>query len=291
MSIWRRIALFPLTRLLIWFATGLLSATVLRLLLKLVHAPGPILLAGEAAGMFLGLIFLARVVERRPLRDVGMAPKGLIRDTLAGFAIGAALLSAVIGTMALAGWYQIGQFTWSAALFWTYLLHYLLVGIQEEIALRGVFFRAVEESLGSYISLGLSALLFGILHIVNPNATLASALAISLEAGVLLAAAYMLTRSLWLAIGIHWGWNFIQGPVFGAAVSGGQGKSLIKPLITGPAWATGGAFGPEGGLIAVVICTLAGILLLYLAARRGQVIAPYWRRPSAAENHVAEDRM
>jgi membrane protease YdiL (CAAX protease family) len=287
MSVWRRILLFPLTRLVIWFAAGLLSATVLRLLLKLVHAPGPIVLAGEAGGMFLGLIFLAKVVERRPLRAVGLSPKGILRETLLGFAIGAALLSAVIGTMALAGWYHIGQFTWSTALFWTYLLHYLLVGIQEEIALRGVFFRAVEESLGSYISLGLSALLFGILHIVNPNATLASALAISLEAGVLLAAAYMLTRSLWLAIGIHWGWNFIQGPVFGAAVSGGQGKSLIKPLITGPAWATGGAFGPEGGLIAVLICTLAGVLLLYLAARRGQVVAPYWRR-STTENQVAD---
>lgn len=288
MSVWRRIVMFPLTRLVIWGAAFLLSATVLRFLLQLLHVRGPFLLVSEAAGIFLGYIFLVKVVERRPLREGGLTARGLVRDTLLGFAIGAALMAAVVGTMALAGWYRIDHVTWNATLFWTFLYHYLQVGIQEEIALRGVFFRAVEESLGSYLSLGLSALLFGLLHIMNPNATLTTALAISLEAGILLAAAYMLTRSLWLAIGIHWGWNFVQGPVLGAAVSGGAGESLIKPVITGPAWATGNAFGPEGGLIAVVICTAAGILLLYLAARRGQVIAPFWRRRLRTDHGVAD---
>jgi uncharacterized protein len=88
----------------------------------------------------------------------------------------------------------------------------------------------------------------------------------------------MLTRSLWLAVGIHWGWNFVQGPVFGAAVSGGESEGLFKPVISGPEWATGGAFGPEGGLLALVLCTAAGVVMLVMAHRRGRVVLPSWRK-------------
>ncbi len=93
--------------------------------------------------------------------------------------------------------------------------------------MRGVLFRIVEESLGSWIALALSAALFGALHAFNPGATLTSSIAIALEAGVLLAAVFMVTRRLWMVIGLHTAWNFTEGGVFGASVSGGDAHGML----------------------------------------------------------------
>jgi hypothetical protein len=97
-----------------------------------------------------------------------------------------------------------------------------------------------------------------------------------LEAGILLAAAYMLTRRLWLCMGLHFAWNFTQGGIFSAAVSGGASHGLLKATLVGPDWLTGGAFGPEASAVAVVVCTTAGLLLLVAADRKGHVIQPAW---------------
>lgn len=83
--------------------------------------------------------------------------------------------------------------------------------IAEEILFRGLLFRLSEEKLGSYIAIGISSLLFGIAHYVNPGATILSAVAIGLESGIILSSVYILTRKLWLNISIHFTWNFITG--------------------------------------------------------------------------------
>ena len=73
------------------------------------------------------------------------------------------------------------------------------------------------------------------------------------EAGLLLGSAYKWSGTLWLPIGIHWSWNFFQGPIFGFAVSGNETPSLVKSVIDGPAWLTGGAFGAEASVPAFVV--------------------------------------
>ena len=100
------------------------------------------------------------------------------------------------------------------------LLLLLAAAMQEELVFRGMIFRLLERTLGSWIAVTLSALAFGVLHLTNPGATLVSTLAITLTAGVIMAAIYLLTRSLWWVIGLHLGWNFFEGPVFGAQISG-----------------------------------------------------------------------
>lgn len=130
----------------------------------------------------------------------------------------------------------------------------------------------MEEWLGSWWALALSALLFGLLHLPNQNSSLFAALCIAVEAGILLGAAFMLTRNLWLAIGIHWAWNLFEGPVFGTPVSGGAWEeSFVRPVIQGPTLLTGGAFGPEASLYCLLVATAAGVILLWQAVRRGQV--------------------
>src|SRR5205085_1853499 len=132
---------------------------------------------------------------------------------------------------------------------------------------RGVIFRITEESLGTWIALAISSLLFGGAHLLNPHSTLAAASAIAIEAGLLLGAAYVLTRSLWLGIAIHAAWNFAEEGLFGVADSGQVSKTggLLIPKITGPTVLTGGIWGPEMSIVAVLLCTTAGIALLMIA--------------------------
>jgi uncharacterized protein len=146
----------------------------------------------------------------------------------------------------------------------------LLAGVGEELIFRGAVYRLFEEGFGTTIAVLISGALFGLLHAGNPGATAASSIAIALEAGVLLAAAYAVTRSLWLPIGLHFGWNFTEGGIFGAAVSGHPGKGLINVSLAGPDYLTGGKFGPESSVAAVGACLAVALVMLVLAARRGE---------------------
>lgn len=149
---------------------------------------------------------------------------------------------------------------------------YLVVAVGEEIIFRGVLFRWIDERFGFWWALGISGLVFGLAHIFNDGATIWSSLAIALEAGVMLGAAYKYSGNLWFPIGIHWAWNFTQGTIFGFAVSGTQvGYSLLMPDIDGPVWLTGGAFGAEASPIAAVIGLALAIHLIY--ASKDQMMA------------------
>src|SRR3569623_1441122 len=162
----------------------------------------------------------------------------------------------------------------------------IVSGFTEEIMLRGWFFRLTEKWLGSWTALALSAALFGALHLGNKNATLLAGVAIMLEAGIMLAAIYMITRRLWAAIGVHAAWNFAQGGIYGIPVSGGAMDGIIRPEIRGSDLLTGGAFGAEASLPAIVIATAFGLVLLYVAWRRGRFVAPLWvRRRQSAGAH------
>jgi CAAX protease family protein len=143
-------------------------------------------------------------------------------------------------------------------------------GVCEELIVRGGIYRIVESGMGTLIALIVSSLTFGFLHIANPGATILSSVAITLEAGILLAAAYALTRSLWLAIGLHFAWNFTEGGIFGAQVSGARVSGLLNVPLSGTTLMTGGSFGPEASLPAIVVCTAAGLIMLMLAIRRGE---------------------
>ncbi len=144
------------------------------------------------------------------------------------------------------------------------------VAVLEELILRAVVFRIVEDVSGTTIAVIVSAVIFGLLHGINPGATTVSTVAIALEAGILLAVAYAVTRNLWFAIGIHMAWNFTEGDVFGAQVSGGAGAhSLYKFTLTGPDLLTGGSFGPEASVVAVGVCLFAAIVIGVMVVRRG----------------------
>ena len=160
----------------------------------------------------------------------------------------------------------------------------MLFRSMEELLFRGILFRHLEDFGGSWFALALTSGLFGVAHIFNPNATAFSSFAIAVEAGVLLGGAYMLTRSLWAPIGIHAAWNFTQGEVYDVPVSGIDGTGLVEAKLSGPELLSGGSFGLEASVIALVIATAAGIWLVVRAVRAGHIVRPWWIRRKLARS-------
>jgi membrane protease YdiL (CAAX protease family) len=248
-------------------ADGLLERRTPASLLEMARVAAALVLS---AVMVAAYRWLVSVLERRSADELGLDGAGR------GLAIGIAAGMGLFGLVCLVIW-SLGALTFRGYAGLSGVGYALSVAITsaagEEIVFRGVVFRLLEERLGSTVALILSAAAFGGVHLVNPGATWTSALAIALEAGVLLGLAYVTTRSLWLPIGLHFGWNFTEGGVFGAAVSGGQIQGIIVAPLSGPPLITGGAFGPEASLAAVAVSLIASALLASWALRTGS-----WRR-------------
>ncbi|GAB2556218.1 lysostaphin resistance A-like protein [Rhodanobacter koreensis] len=225
----------------------------------------------------LGYAILVRLIERRPMCE--LSPRAIPSWGLAGLVTGAVLFSVVVGVLWLAGSYHVTgtdpQVDWLPGV----LVAGMGAGIGEEIIARGVIFRIVEEGLGTWWALAISALFFGAAHIFNPGATLWSSAAIAIEAGLLLAMIYHVTRSLWACIGLHAAWNIMQGTVYGIPVSGGASKGWLISHRTGPDWLSGGVFGAEASVVALAVCSLLTAALLVVAWRRGSILpCKPWQR-------------
>ncbi len=241
--------------------------------------------SGSVANYLLGVLLIfgicgiyavyVRLIERRPVSE--FSGHAALAEFGSGLLVGSLLFCLVMLALWILGALEItGMNPW--LLLFPPLLGALLAGFMEEILIRGILFRIIEESLGTWIAMAVSAVIFGLLHIFNPGATLVSTIAIALEAGILLAAVYAYTRRLWMVIALHAAWNFTEGGIFGANVSGGSAHGLFISQFHGSALLTGGKFGPEASLPAVLICLAAGIVFLMLAYRQGNFVQPIWRR-------------
>ncbi|TGG83898.1 CPBP family intramembrane glutamic endopeptidase [Streptomyces albus] len=234
-----------------------------------------------AALAVLGYGWVVRRTEHRPAADV--ARERAVARTGWGILIGAGMFGAVIANLYTAGFYEIDGFGSVAGALG---LAGFMAGAAatEEIVYRGVLFRIVEERIGTYLALALTGLVFGLSHLFNEHATLWGGLAIAIEAGFMLAAAYVATRSLWLTIGVHFGWNFAAAGIFSTEVSGnGANRGLLDTSTSGPELLTGGAFGPEGSVYSVGFGALLTLVFLWLARRRGNIVPFGSRRTSDAE--------
>ncbi len=221
-------------------------------------------------------VYLFKYYEKRKITE--FSQKGLLKNLGFGILLGALLQALTILVIYLKGGYSVVSI--NPVLFIIPPLTMAFTSsVFEETIMRGIIFRIIEEKLGSYFALIISALLFGAMHLANPNSSLIAGLGIAIQAGLLLAAAYIYTRNLWFPIAIHFAWNFTQSAIFGASVSGNSiSKTLITSNIEGAEWFTGGAFGPEGSLQATLFCSIATIILLVLSHKEGKLIKPYWTK-------------
>lgn len=225
-----------------------------------------------------------RLVERRRVTE--LAFKGSPAEFGNGLLLGTGLFTVTIGILWVIGCYHVtGMNNWFMLV--ESLGMAVLSGFVEELMMRGIIFRITEESVGTWIALVLSAFLFGAMHLGNPHATVTSAAAIALEAGLLLGACYVLTRRLWFAIGLHLAWNFTQGGIFGVAVSGTTPKGILQSTLSGPDFLSGGGFGAEASIVAVIVCVTGFIVVIMKAQKKGQIVKPFWQRePDRTEIQV-----
>jgi membrane protease YdiL (CAAX protease family) len=220
-----------------------------------------------AAGiMIFAYCVLVRVVEQRwPLE---LATRGFIFGT-GGTLVGIALfvvLYAVLWMLGVASLHGVRGFDGVALI----LGLSIISGVAEELVVRGGVFRPLEGAFGTVIALIVSGALFGIFHASNPSATIVSTVSIAVEAGLLLGLAYTATRGLWFPIGIHFGWNFAEGGIFSATVSGFRSNGILDVPLSGPEILTGGAFGPEASVVSVVVCLVGAGLIGWAAIRAGR---------------------
>ncbi len=223
----------------------------------------------SAAGVA-GYIFLYRFYEKRRITELGF--KGFGKQAVIGTALGVGVVAVVVMVLALTGSYTITALNRSENLLIALILS-LCVGLFEEVLSRGVLFRLCEKMTGTIGAICISSVVFGAVHITNEGMNLTGCINIAVTAGVMFSAAYVITRSLWLPIFIHAAWNFTMGGIFGATVSGTDYPGWLISEIEGPQWLTGGTVGPEGSVVLTVLGIAVSIVMLRIAARRGQIIS------------------
>jgi uncharacterized protein len=230
---------------------------------------------GSAAGLLVGGLASAvsaalstwlfrRFVDRRSWSDLGLQRgRGSARELASGFGLGTLLMAGIAVIEIALGWYRfegvapVGEAT---ARLVVGLIAFAAVAFGEELVVRGYILQTLTEGWGTIPAAVTSSLVFGLLHLGNPNSGPIAVAGITV-AGLLLAATYYRTARLWMPIGFHWSWNLFQGPVFGFPVSGAETGGLLTLSPSGPVALTGGPFGPEASLVGVAAC-LVGIALL-----------------------------
>lgn len=261
----------------------------------------PVLFLAKASAVVVSLAVAARFLDHRPFADLGLRlNRRWLLDCGFGFALGAVLMAGIFLVERTAGWIEIttawqspGPFPFGVAIL-LMLVVFALVGFYEEAFSRGYGLKNLAEGLNLQ-SVGpvkavvfawvLSSLFFGAGHGMNPHASWVSTLGVT-AAGLLLGLGYVLTGRLGIPVGLHFSWNFFQGNVFGFPVSGRDfGVSFLGVSQGGPEVWTGGAFGPEAGLLGFLACGLGGLLVIlwvrwaYGPLRIAGEIAVY-RRPA-----------
>ncbi len=240
--------------------------------------------AAEPADLGLGVLFVMQLsglvavvlavwlmrhfVDRRSLGSLGLSLAGRGGQLLEGVAWGAGLIGGVVLCLFALGALTVhqGHTAVGPSTLLVYLLVLAMAAVGEELLMRGYVLANLMASMNSFVALVVSSVLFCAMHALNPSATLLSLVNTALV-GVLLGVYYVHRRNLWFPIGIHFAWNYLQGPILGFDVSGLATHSLLEFNLSGSALVTGGEYGPEGSLLTTVLLILAAIAI-HLRFRR-----------------------
>ena len=279
---------FPVTRFFVFVLVLLLTLIFTEpLILNILGGFGvkgtlPLLLYSEIYHLLfcLGLlVFFVRFIERAKLEDFGFKTDNVAKHLLLGAGFGTFLVVLMVLIMFAANVYHPVKINSAQDLFLS-AVTLLFAAATEELIFRAYFLTILEKHWGTICAIVISSIGFGFAHMLNDagGAAVGDKLLfctfLSLEAGLSLAACYVFTRDIWMAITAHWMWNYFEGPIFGTHVSGADfGKSLIDANLTGPDLLTGGKFGPEGNVFCLLVGTVGGIALIYLASKRKQLIS------------------
>ncbi len=239
--IWLRVLQFPLTRLIV--LGGIVFYMMAWTEEKIIaFKDSPVTRVVIAIALSLGIMVFyvawGKLIERREVSELSLPGAG--REFAIGALIGTALYAACVLLLMLLGMYSIEGLN-PLTIMIPGIAMAVKSAVFEELVFRGVLFGSVEAMAGSWIAIVISSLVFGFIHLINPSATIGGAVYICIEAGLLFSAAYMVTRRLWMAMGLHMLWNYVQSAVFSGVVSGGvMMPGLFKTKVEGPDFITAG---------------------------------------------------
>lgn len=220
--------------------------------------------------------FLVKLFAKRPVVELGR--EGAVKETAFGVGLGAGIVSLPMLLLWLGGHWHFDSVGLRPGIAVGIGIG-LMACVFEELLFRGIMVRLMDLFWGPVWAIVLSTVVFGSMHLMNPGMTGLGVVALAIEAGPLLGAAYLWRHRLWLPIGLHFGWNAMQAAFWGVNVSGtGENLGLLDGSFTGPDWLTGGSVGIEGSLLtAVVALASAGVILWYS------------RKPNSALSEAPED--
>ena len=218
----------------------------------------------------------AKHIEKRKAFEVSL--KLSWKEFGKGFFISMVLVGAVVALLAVIGSYMIAGWNPDKKVVIDLFIKFMIGALIEEIIFRLIIFRLTEELLGTWIALIIQAVLFGFAHMANDNSTLFTSFSVIIVGGIIYTGAFIYTRRIWLALGLHAGWNYFQSGIFGMPNSGTAYKGLIFPDIQGKEWITGGSWGIEASYIAILVVLIAGVYFIIKAKNANQVVLPVWVR-------------
>lgn len=223
----------------------------------------------QLAATFLVIYLFLKFIEKAPVSSLGFSIKGKSKHLLYGMLLGAGLISVGILSLTAFGLIKLNLGSLNIFAITTSLVLFAIVAVNEEVMARGYLLRVIMESCGKYYALAISALIFALLHGMNPNLSWIAMLNLFL-AGCLLGLYYIHFKNLWFSIGLHFTWNYFQGPIWGSNVSGTANESLFTQQLSGNEIITGGAFGFEASLVCTVLILFA-LVAVELWARRANL--------------------
>jgi membrane protease YdiL (CAAX protease family) len=220
-----------------------------------------------------GFLFMLRTLDEKDNKDVlpalGFPRQRAVHDLLLGALISTLMIGVAVGTIAVAGGYSF-QFH-STAIAWRKFAEILVLlvfgAIYEELSFRGYAFQSLTKSVGPIASIATFSIWFGAVHLMNPHSggILSWSFVNTIAVGALFAVAYLRTRTLWMPIGMHFGWNFALGTLFGLPVSGlDYFAVLVHGKAIGPKWLTGGSYGVEASAIGAAVILLGFVPVVLL---------------------------
>ena len=282
-TIFLRILLFPLTRIILGIAFFIAVPTLVNdwvlkpVLGRIIPNDSAEQIIRWTISIFLLIflyVFVFKIYERRIITE--LAIRYAWKENIIGFITGGLLVGCIILVFMVTGNIAFSIVNPLSVIFKPLIL-LVLLALLEEIIFRGIIYRITEQSLGTWLALIISAMLFGIGHITNSHADFLGILSVAV-AGIFLGVLYTLKSRLWYPIAVHIGWNFFQY-FFGLPISGKDDfVYFMDAHREGPAWYAGGDFGIENSILTVILILGFSIFLFYRARQQDRIIKPFWKR-------------
>lgn len=216
--------------------------------------------------LFITYLFV-RFIDRTYFKDVGLRFATYKQEAAIGFFVAVFLICGGTLIMMATGFLTLPSIQFNSSVLIVQLLLMVFVALTEELMFRGYILGNLMQSMNKWVALFISSSIFGLVHIANPEIGFIPVLNIIL-AGLLLGINYVYTKNLWYSIGLHFSWNFLQGPILGYDVSGNKMQGFFTQAKTGPAYITGGEFGFEGSVICTALLIISTLILYYIFQKR-----------------------